>query len=237
MNLTDLVIQYQKTNDPSIFDKILEHEEVQKSQKSQVAYLMGKYKIGKTDATSIFYEGITRSITKFDPSKGTQLTTYSIFWVKYIANNRANITYFNGLFKSYDKAHEHRKVCDYIDEFPNASYEEITKACGLKSELSARNLIRCAGMRLESSEYPDNCGSYEDVNETCFEKYEDLYNALEELSDDHLYTILQRFGLFDTDKMTLSEVGEMSGCTAENVRQRQNTALKHLRKKLDNDSK
>jgi RNA polymerase sigma factor (sigma-70 family) len=60
-----------------------------------------------------------------------------------------------------------------------------------------------------------------------------IINALGTLDETKLFILKYRFGLFDGKEYSLKEVGDMLGCSKENIRTHQNRALSQLKPLLE----
>jgi RNA polymerase primary sigma factor len=65
------------------------------------------------------------------------------------------------------------------------------------------------------------------------ELHQELYQSLNTLSDDERDTLVLRYGLYDGKQHTLKEIAALSNVSIEAIRQREQSAIRKLRKELD----
>ncbi len=195
--------------------------------------------------------GLMKAVERFDPSKGSKLSTYASWWIKQavkraLGNQSKTIRLPLHLV---DRLAKMRKISKrYFEEFKREpSDEELAEE--LEIALPRVRLLRRAAMRPLSLETPlgdDDSSCISDV--VADEKAVSPYDELEEktlksllpglmdtLTFREAEILRRRFGLDGDPGMTLEEVGELFGVTRERIRQLQNIALKKLRQRIEED--
>ncbi len=192
--------------------------------------------------------GLMKAVERFDPTKGSKLSTYSAWWIKQaikrsLANQSKTIRLPVHLVDKISKLKRTAlKLQEALGREP--SDEELGEEMEMDALKVAR--LRRAAIRPASLDSPigdDNSTFAEIVSD---EKAENPYKQLEDKTvNDMLYdliktlphreaTILEyRFGLDGGSERTLEEVGEHFNVTRERVRQIQNLALSKLRKMIE----
>lgn len=192
--------------------------------------------------------GLMKAVERFDPTKGSKLSTYSAWWIKQaikrsLANQSKTIRLPVHLV---DKISKLKRTALKLQEA--LGREPTDEELGEEMEMDALKVarLRRAAIRPASLDSPigdDNSTFAEIVSD---EKAENPYKQLEDKTvNDMLYdliktlphreaTILEyRFGLDGGSERTLEEVGEHFNVTRERVRQIQNLALSKLRKMIE----
>lgn len=195
--------------------------------------------------------GLMKAVERFDPSKGSKLSTYASWWIKQavkraLGNQSKTIRLPLHLV---DRLAKMRKISKrYFEEFKREpSDQELAEE--LDIALSRVRLLRRASLRPLSLETPlgdDDSSCISDVvaDEKAVNPYDELEdktlkNLLPGLMDTLTFReaeiLRKRFGLDGDPGMTLEEVGELFGVTRERIRQLQNIALRKLRQKIEED--
>lgn len=192
--------------------------------------------------------GLMKAVERFDPTKGSKLSTYSAWWIKQsikrsLANQAKTIRLPVHLVDKISKLKRTAlKLQEAMGREPTD--EELAEELEMDAVKVAR--LRRAAIRPASLDSPigeDHSTFAEIVSD---EKAENPYKQLEDKTvNDMLFdlikslphreaTILEyRFGLDGGPERTLEEVGENFGVTRERVRQIQNLALSKLRKMIE----
>lgn len=195
--------------------------------------------------------GLMKAVERFDPSKGSKLSTYASWWIKQavkraLGNQSKTIRLPLHLV---DRLSRMRKISKkYFEEFKREPTDQEL-ADELEIALPRVQLLRRASLRPLSLETPigdDDSSCISDI--VADEKASNPYDELEDKTLKNLLPGLmqtltfreaeilkKRFGLDGDPGMTLEEVGELFGVTRERIRQLQNIALKKLRDKIEED--
>ena len=206
------------------------------------------YGLSEADLIQEGNVGLMKAVKRFDPTKGSKLSTYSAWWIKQaikrsLANQSKTIRLPVHLV---DKISKLKRTALKLQEA--LGREPTDEELGEEMEMNALKVarLRRAAIRPASLDSPigdDNSTFAEIVSD---EKAENPYKQLEDKTiNDMLYdliktlphreaTILEyRFGLDGGSERTLEEVGEHFNVTRERVRQIQNLALSKLRKMIE----
>jgi len=231
IDIDKLYKEHQNGQDRTV--EIWEHPDVQKKVKMLQIYYFSNYRMSKNEALSVIYDGYTRTFNTYDIDKAASFTTILVNWVKHAMQEHLNGMVLNGVFENKNAAKYFKKLHSHLSVYPDATDDELLKVTGIRTNRMLNNLRNISPEVFNTSELGDTNDSIiveMDLGE--FENYGDLYDALQELPEDYMYALIQRYGFWGTEKLTLSEIGELSGCSAENIRQILNRAKKKLRKLL-----
>jgi RNA polymerase sigma factor (sigma-70 family) len=227
--LSELIQQYQDGDEDAII-KMFEDEEFIKTFETQKFFVKKYMRCNDNVAMSIVYEALPKALRRYDPKKNDKFGPYFSWWVRSQMNLERCRRASNGIFADKHKtARDAFKVRRYLQDNPNATKEEMSEKLNIKEKMVV-TLMNCIDE--PSDVILDNVTVDFDFGADCFEEYDKLYDAIQTLEEKDQYIILMRYGMFDTDKLTLAEVADLSGCTAENIRQRQLKIEKKLRKQL-----
>ena len=192
--------------------------------------------------------GLMKAVERFDPTKGSKLSTYSAWWIKQsikrsLANQAKTIRLPVHLVDKISKLKRTAlKLQEAIGREPTD--EELAEELEMDPARVAR--LRRAAIRPASLDSPigDDHSTFAEIISD--EKAQNPYKHLEDKTvTDMLHdlvktlphreaTILEyRFGLDGGLERTLEEVGEHFGVTRERVRQIQNLALSKMRKMIE----
>ncbi|MGB2579292.1 RNA polymerase primary sigma factor [Elusimicrobium simillimum] len=194
--------------------------------------------------------GLMQAIEKFEPSKGFRFSTYAIYWIdqsirKYIDEQSGTIkipSHAWGDIKKWSRTwnalrenlgHEPsltemsealdwsaRKVKSILETINAAKgVDSLALAMGDEDETTLEDTLSDDG-----TANPDDVFSRSSSNA-------DLLGALNELTPRDKEILMMRHGLKTNEPMTLSEVAEVMGLSRERVRQIEERAVNHLRKK------
>lgn len=194
--------------------------------------------------------GLMKAVERFDPNKGSKLSTYAAWWIKQaikraLANQGKMIRLPVHMIDKISQMH--RTVNILTGElWREPDDQEVAEALGI----TGKDLKKIRGfvLHLTSLDAPIS----DDDDTTTFgeiigdDKQEDPADALEladglkisenllDVLDKRERTIIERrFWLGGEKPMTLDEVGQEFGVTRERIRQLQNIALKKLRRALE----
>lgn len=204
--------------------------------------------ISLMDLISAGVEGLIKSISKYDPNKGTVFLTYAGWWIKQCIYNtiyshgdliRLPISQRLLVIKILDITNE------YVQKYSrNPSAEELSELTGI--DVSQINyLSQFSNKILSVDDYigdgegnqlcdviPDNEPLLDDqINKKLI--LSNLDKMLNVLSDREHDLIRMYFGI-GMDPVDPKIVAEMFGVCSERIRQMKETALKKLRKKFSN---
>jgi RNA polymerase primary sigma factor len=189
--------------------------------------------------------GLMKAVERFDPRKGSKLSTYASWWIRQsikraVANQTKTIRLPIHLVEKIGKI---RRVSSQMMEElgREPTDEELAEEIGLS--LSKITALKSAALRPASLDEPIQDGEsfqYSDIvsdeeSDNPFETLRDK-DLLEEVDEvlavlDHRERVIinMRFGLDGHDPKTLEEIGVDLGVTRERIRQLQNVALSRLR--------
>ena len=193
--------------------------------------------------------GLMKAVERFDPNKGSKLSTYGAWWIKQaikrsLANQSKTIRLPVHLV---DKISKLRRTASKLQEL--FGREPTDEELAEEMEMTPRRIARLRNVAirpasLDSPIQEDESATLADLVRD--ENAENPYDSLEEktvngmLKDlvsnlpDREATILDyRFGLSGGSERTLEEVGTHFGVTRERVRQIQNIALGKLRRMIE----
>ncbi len=189
--------------------------------------------------------GLMKAAKRFNPEKGSKLSTYASWWIKQsirraLANQSKTIRLPVHLI---DKIGKVRRVSDSLSEMlgREATYEEISEEIGISANKIAQLKLASAPMTsLDAPMSEDNSTQFSEIlsdTKACnpFDQLEekDVHHSLnlliDELNDRERQVLSSRFGLDGSEPITLEEVGVKMGVTRERIRQLQNAALLKLR--------
>jgi len=193
--------------------------------------------------------GLMKAVERFDPAKGSKLSTYGSWWIKQcikraLANQSKTIRVPVHMVDKISKMR--RAATRLLEEFGREpTDEELADDLGISSARVAQ--MRMAAARpasLDALIGDEDSNRFSDIveDENADSPYERLEGkAVRAMLQDMVKTLgsreadilRARFGLDGKRQMTLEEVSEGMGVTRERVRQIQNTALRKLRKMIE----
>lgn len=210
------------------------------------------YGISSQDLISAGNLGLIEAAKRYDPSKGVKFISYAVWWIKQsihqLLNNQGEIIRKPEKFQNISSKIEnvYLKLKEDLGKQPDT--EQIVE--GLRREgfeidkqtvelyistkksfLSIEEPIYTEDEELHFEDILSNSGTEEIEDTILKQEIESLITQLLDTLTDREKTILiHRFGLFDQEPKTLSEVGQLVGISRERVRQIENRLLKKLRK-------
>ena len=189
--------------------------------------------------------GLMKAVERFDPEKGSKLSTYAAWWIKQaikraLANQGKTIRLPVHLVEKISKIRKATAALyEKLGREPNN--EEISKAVGMPVNKVAH--LKAVSLRPASLDTP--VGDTEKTNlgdllgdESATTPLQDLQTKsrvnvikqlMSKLNERDATILTMRFGLGGEDPKTLEEVGDFFGITRERVRQLQNAILKEIR--------
>jgi len=194
--------------------------------------------------------GLMEAVGRFDPEKGSKLSTYAVWWIK-CAIKRALVNQSKTIrlpAQVVDRITRMRRISAQVgnDLGWEPTDEELAEELGIPNEKIAR--LRTMGLRLASLDAPirdeeqtalcenipddQSLTPFEFLREKDFSKQID--RLLKTLNERETTIIAHRFGLNGMAAKPLEQVGELIGVTHERVRRLELAALAKLRRAFKN---
>ena len=189
--------------------------------------------------------GLLEAAKRYDPSKGTKFITYAVWWIKqamfkaiseqsncmkipvYIQETlskfskiKREMEYANNCqVKTEDVAKKMNISADKIDTFLNA-YTKTISIEGFIENNDGKNMSVADVLEDEKASATHDV-EFENLRN-------DILNVISTLKEREQQVVKMRYGLDDTDKMTLEEIGNIYGVTKECIRQTELRALNKM---------
>jgi RNA polymerase primary sigma factor len=214
----------------------------------KIAHDYGSFGLPMADLISEGNIGLIKAVERFDPGKGSKLSTYAAWWIKQsikraLANQSKTIRL---PVHMVDKIAKLRRLAAGMSEElgREPTDSELAEEVGISVGKLAQ--LRTVSLRPASLDAPVSEDDSKELGETVSDL--EAQNPLEQLSESNLLDelaevlgvldqrerriISARFGLEGETPKTLETVGRKFGVTRERIRQLQNGALKKLKRAL-----
>ncbi len=220
-----------------------------------VSYAVRKYRnenVDFNDQVQDGFVGLIKAVDRFTLSKGTQFSTYAIYWIRQ-AITRGQIDHSREIRLPYHIAVKAFHVFETLNELKIESNKMpsiniLAKKCDMKHEDVEAILTFFKPMQSIYNNSTDNDELpvlLDSLEQTVYPTQEEvvsqenlskkLVTAINELPEREAQIINQRFGINSDVMMTLDDIASRLSISRERVRQIQNRALEKLRKQLKDD--
>lgn len=182
------------------------------------------YELPLEDVFSSACEGFLKAIEKFDLKKENRLITLASWWIKSAVQNQ--------LYKEHTIKIPHNQL-NFLKSENRENYNDLKMALLLNACGSITSLDTPIGNE-EDSEclYDTLSGSYGNPQEEyeISEVRKIIESVMKEnLNDREIYVLKMAFGFIDGETHSLSEIGQLLGCSKQRAEQIKKAALLKLR--------
>ena len=211
--------------------------------------------LGLDDLVNSGSIGLMTAARSYDPTKGAKFSTYATYWIrdsilKEIYNTGFNIRVSNHQFerimkvqairKRYDLEHlEGDAMIDAIVRDSGLSREEVERCLQLDQEVLRQTSLntKVGNEDGDATELGDIAVSPDNVEDQVLDEQQiqELYDSLDQLSEDERNTLVLRYGLFNGKRHTLREIAELYHVSPEAIRQREQHAIKTIRNAMSGE--
>lgn len=211
--------------------------------------------LGLDDLVNSGSIGLMTAARSYDPTKGAKFSTYATYWIrdsilKEIYNTGFNIRVSNHQFerimkvqairKRYDLEHlEGDAMIDAIVRDSGLSREEVERCLQLDQEVLRQTSLntKVGNDDGEATELGDIAVSPDNVEDQVLDEQQiqELYDSLDQLSEEERNTLVLRYGLFNGKRHTLREIAELYHVSPEAIRQREQHAIKTIRNAMSGE--
>lgn len=196
--------------------------------------------------------GLFKAVERFDPSVNVRFSTYAKWWIIQAASLAISAHAYpvrvpSSVAKDMTKLHRARRHDDSRADGSHSRVHEVrTEERWSDSYISLLSSISEPPVALETfmehdelkaesgSDGVNDLATSPDVLLAFKESLQQLTQAIDGLDDRSRTVLMRRFGLDNGPTLTLQELGAMLGLSAERVRVIQESAIQHLRARLEN---
>lgn len=192
--------------------------------------------------------GLIKAVQKFDPELDKRFSTYATFWIKqsilrHISSNRGlirfptyiydNISKINKFIQNYKTENSRTPTCQEISEFLGIKEKNIEKY----TDIFEHNFSSLEESYGENIDFHGIITSEENFEEELIDrdKNDKLMNYLNVLTPNEKSVIISRYGLFNSNILTLGEIGDNLKLTRERIRQIQLKAIWKLKNEIGSE--